>query len=178
MPIKKISQISLIVFILVLSFGVIFISRYARNGQKPISSTAEESSAKPEYQPADNKVDVNQWTEFVHPSLQYSFRYPAEFKLEQRGRVGNIEDLVALNYSAAGKQITIIKFQLTNEVPQEKTVVSQTGKDNNNNEVLIYKLPFRDTKTLTVIGTVYPNIGSGFRFEEVIKQIAQTIKVL
>ena len=175
---KKSSQIFFVIFIVLLVGGIVYTSYLARKERKPLPSTAEEESTKPEYQPAGSQTDINQWTEFVHTSLQYSFKYPPEFKLEKRGKVGNIEDLVALNYSSAGKQITVVKFQLTSDVPSGKTVVSQTGKDNNNNEVMIYKVPFRDAKTLTVIGTVYPSIGSNVRFEEVIKQIAETVKVL
>ena len=74
------------------------------------------------------------------------------------------------------KRLTVVKIQLTNEEAKEKTLVSQKGQDNNGNEVIIYKMPYADAKTLTLIGTIYPSIGSSYRFEEVIQKIAQTIK--
>ena len=174
---KKIFQIFFLVIIFFVTVSIVYVSNLARQGAKIYPSKAEET-AQPEYKPGNNQLDPNQWPEYVHPDLNYSFRYPQEFKLEKRGKVGNIEDLLAINYLSDGKQLTVAKFQLTNDVPEGATTVSQKGKDNNGNEVLIYKIPFKGTKTLTLIGTIYPNIGSNFRFEEVIQKISQTIKVL
>ena len=178
MDAKKIFQISALVSTILLLVTTIYISNLNLQKRKIGTKTtmAEGESAVPEYIPADNKIEPEQWAEFVHPELNYRFRYPQEFQVEKRGKIGNLEDLVALNYSTGNKRLTVVKIQLTNEAPAEKTLVSQKGQDNNGNEVIVYKLPYGDSKTLTLIGTAYPNIGSNFRFEAVIQKIAQTMK--
>jgi len=177
---KRIFQLSFLALIVLGAVTTIYISNQLSQKQKIGTETtkAEEAGVKPEYKPADDKTDPNQWAEFIHPDLHYQFRYPQEFQVEKRGKVGNIEDLVAVNYSSGGKRLTIAKIQVTNEEAKEKSLVSQKGQDNNGNEVIIYKMPYADTKTLTLIGTIYPSIGSSYRFEEVIQKIAQTLKEL
>ena len=173
---KKILQAFFLILVLVFSVALIIISIKARQKYET-KPTSAEGANKPEYKPADNQADASQWTEYTHPELKYSFRYPQELTVEKRGKVGNLEDLLALNYSKNGKHLTIVKIQLTNGAPKEKTVITQKGKDTSGNEVFIFIMPYHDTKTLTLIGTIYPTEGSDFRFEEVIQKIAQTIKI-
>src|SRR3989344_7556385 len=165
---KKIFQLSFVALIVLGAVTTIYMSNQLRQKQKIGTETtkAEEGSTRSEYKPADAKTDPNQWAEFVHPDLKYQFRYPQEFQVEKRGKIGNIEDLVAINYMSENKRLTVVKIQLTNEEAKEKTLVSQKGQDNNGNEVIIYKMPYADAKTLTLIGTIYPSIGSSYRFEE------------
>ncbi len=174
---KKIVQLIIVSLIIVVTAGVIYLS-YKAQQVKTKPPIRAENTETPEYQPPEDKQDTAQWNEFNHAELRYSFRFPPEFRVEQRGKVGNIEDLVAVNYVNSGRQLTVVKLQLTDEAPVEQTVVSQSGKDNNGNEVLIFKIPFRETKTLTVIGTVYPTTGSSYRFSNVIQKIAQSVTVL
>ena len=130
---------------------------------------------RPEYS-SNNNNDPNQWTEFTHPDLKYQIRYPQEFQVEKRGKVGNIEDLVALNYTDGNKRLTVVKIQITNATSEEKTSKSEKGRDNNGNQVIVFKKPFSDSKTITIIGTIYPNTGSNYRFEEVIQKIIESLK--
>lgn len=176
MNVKKILQISFVTLAVAVMVVTIYVSKLSLQQQKKTEPAKAEESTRPQYIPADNKTDPNQWMEFIHSDLHYRFRYPQEFQVEKRGKVGNIEDLVALNYLSGNGRLTVVKIQLTSGVPAEKTLVSQKGKDNNGNEIVVYKMPYGDSKTLTLIGTIYPNIGSSFRFEDVIQKIAQTLK--
>jgi len=73
--------------------------------------------------------------------------------------------------SAARAQLAI-----TNATSEEKTSKSEKGRDNNGNQVIVFKKPFSDSKTITIIGTIYPNTGSNYRFEEVIQKIIESLK--
>ena len=177
MNIKKVSQTLFLFFAILIIGGTIYFSRITQQQQEKIMpAKAEEGSTRPEYQPADNKTDPNQWAEFIHPDLHYQIRYPQEFQVERRGKVGDIEDLVAINYSDGNKRLTVVKIQITNATSEEKTSSSQKGKDNNGNDVIVFKKPFNDSKTITIIGTIYPNTGSNYRFEEVIQKIIGSLK--
>jgi hypothetical protein len=172
---KKIIQISLIVLFIIFTAGVIYFSKQNLESKK-INQAKASGEDKPEYQPVDNKTDPSQWSEFVHPSLGYSLKYPSEFQVEQRGKVGNLDDLVALNYIQGNKRLTVIKIQLTSATESEKISSNQKGQDNDGNDVIIYKKPFSDTKTISIIGTIYPTVGSDYRFEEIIQKVISTLK--
>lgn len=177
MNIKKIFQIFSIFVVVLVMGGTIYFSKITQQQQKKISpAKAEKGSARPEYKPAENKIDPNQWAQFTHPEYNYQLRYPQEFSVERRGKIGDIDDLVAFNYIDGNKRLTIVKVQITNATSEEKTSSSQKGADNNGNEVIVFKKPFNDSKTITIIGTIYPNTGSNFRFEEVIQKIIESLK--
>ena len=178
MKTKRIFQLSFLALIVLGAVATIYMSNQLRQKQKIGTETtkAEEGSPLSEYKPADDKADPNQWAEFVHPDLKYQFRYPQEFQVEKRGKVGNIEDLVALNYTDGNKRLTVVKIQITNATSEEKTSKSEKGRDNNGNQVIVFKKPFSDSKTITIIGTIYPNTGSNYRFEEVIQKIIESLK--
>lgn len=171
---KKILQIFFLVLFVVFTAGVIYFSRQNTENKK-INQAKASGENKPEYQPLDNKTDPSQWSEFIHPDLKYSFKYPPEFQIENRGKIGSIEDLIALNYSGGNKRLTIAKIQITIATPEEKISINQKGQDNDGNEVIVFKKPFNDTKTISVIGTIYPTVGSDYRFEEVIQKIISTL---
>lgn len=173
MNVKKIFQTFFLISVVLVMAGTIYFSKVTQQQKKINPAKAEEGSTRPEYQPNDNKTDPNQWAEFIHPDLHYQIRYPQEFQVERRGKVGDIEDLVALNYSDGNKRLTVVKIQITNGI---STSSSQKGKDNNGNEVIVFKKPFGDSKTITIIGTIYPNTGSNYRFEEVIQKIIESLK--
>lgn len=172
---KKFFQIFFLILFVLFTAGVFYFSSQNLKNKKIEKAKADES-ARPEYQPANNITDPNQWSEFIHPDLKYSFRYPQELQVERRGKVGEIEDLVALNYTDGNKRLTVVKIQITNATPEEKISTNQKGSDNNGNEVIVFKKPFNDSKTISMIGTIYPTTGSNYRFEEVIKKIIESLK--
>lgn len=172
---KKVFQIVFLILVVSLITGTIYVSIQSQK-KKSIEQAKADDSNKPEYQPADNKTDPNLWNDFSHPDLKYQIKYPPEFQVERRGKVGDIEDLVALNYTSGNKRLTVVKIQITNATPEEKTSINQKGADNNGNQVIVFKKPFNDTKTIAIIGTIYPNTGSNYRFEETIQKIIGSLK--
>lgn len=172
---KKIFQIIFLILVVLFITGTLYVSIQTQK-KKSIEQAKADDSNKPEYQPADNKTDPSQWSEFIHPDLKYSVKYPQELQIERRGKVGDIDDLVALNYMDGNKRLTVVKIQITNATPEEKTSINQKGRDNNGNEVIVFKKPFNDLKTIAIIGTIYPNTGSNYRFEETIQKIIGSLK--
>ena len=171
---KKVFQGIVIFLMVVLMVGTIYFSRITQQQQKSAPPIKAEEIAQPEYQPA--QTDPNQWSEFVHPDYKYQLKYPQEFQVERRGRIGNIEDLVALNYVSGNKRLTVVKIQITSEVFGGQPSTVQNGKDNNNNEVIVFKKALDSSKTITIIGTVYPSTGSSYRFDGVIQKIIESLK--
>lgn len=171
---KKIFQTIFLFFTILLVGGTIYFSRVTQQQQKKINPAKAEDAARPEYSPANN--DPSQWVEFTNSNFNYIIRYPQEFKVEQRGKVGNIDDLIAFNFTDVNLRLTVVKIQITNATPEEKISVNQKGKDNNGNDVIVFKKPLNDSKTITIIGTVYPSTGNNYRYEEVIQKMIESLK--
>lgn len=120
--------------------------------------------------------DQSSWQEFTNKEFKYSFKYPPEFKIENRGKIAGIENLLALTFNSNGKLITVLKIQITSEVPGP-VMVQESGKDVDGNEVLTYKFPYGSKKTLTIIGTVFSIVDKNINFKEVIGTIALSLKI-
>lgn len=121
--------------------------------------------------------DRSLWQEYTNEKFKYSFNYPPEFKIESRGKIAAIEDLLALTFDNNSKSITIVKIQITNEIPESLVMVQESGKDVDGNEVLTYKFPYGAKKTLTIIGTAFSTVDKSMNFKEVISAVASSLKI-
>lgn len=142
--------------------------------QTALDSSGEEAPAILGFTSAS---DESLWQKYSNGQFKYSFNYPPEFKVENRGKIAGIENLLALTFNSNGKMITVVKIQITNEIPGSPVMVQESGKDVDGNEVLTYKFPYGTKKTLTIIGTVFSTVDKSINFKEVISSIASSLKI-
>lgn len=121
--------------------------------------------------------DRTKWPIYTNSDFGYTIEHEPDFKVEKRGAVGGLQDLTAFNYTQ-DKTVTVVKIEVRNEPAKDTTrVTSEKGRDGNGNDVLVYSYPYKNTQSIVLVGTIYPNVGGDFRFEEVITRMAQSLKI-
>lgn len=125
------------------------------------------------------QINPSAWLTYTNKAYKYSISYPPEFKVEDRGKVKDIVDLVAFSYLKDGKTVTVAKVELHNEkAPVATKMFRQKGVDGNGNKVAIYYVPYSQNQSLVLVGTVYPTlVGGNFQFAAVLDQMAQSLQV-
>lgn len=121
------------------------------------------------------EFSVKNWKTYVNVTYGYSIDYPADFTLEDRGKIGTIENLTAFNGIDNGRKFTVVKLEVHPEKPSSAKAIKEEGKDADNNVVITYTIPLNN-KSLLLIGTAYPVFGGTSHFNKVIAHIAETFK--
>lgn len=117
------------------------------------------------------------WPVYTNKNFGYSLSYPPEFNVEERGKVGNLADLVAFNFRDGSNSITVAKIEIRNQPPSTQSQSVSKGMDGDGNAVAVYSFPYGKDKTLVLIGTVYPKIGGGSQFGQTLDLMAKSLKI-
>ena len=172
---KKTFQIFILIVFILISALLIFITRETQKQQKINQLKADENVKKPEFPVANNQNNGNGWLEYNNTNFNYRFIYPPEFTIEDRGKIGTMDNLLAIKHAVGGKTLTIVIVQIMPVPIQAKQMAA--GKDGDGNEVVSYKYPYTTEKSITLIGTIYPNIGADYRYQDVITKIANSLTI-
>lgn len=123
-----------------------------------------------------SKTSMNSWPVYTSKNFGYTISYPPEFTVQERGKIGTLDDLVAFAYVDGGKTLTVATIQISGG-KQTLTKSMIKGKDGDGNEVVVYTFPYNKSKTLTLLGTVFPSVGSSFLFDQALSKMADSLNI-
>lgn len=117
-----------------------------------------------------------QWLTYKSKKFNYTVSYPPEFTVQERGKVGKLDDLVAFTYRDGAKSITVATIQISTQKPPQSLTIS-SGTDGDGNEVAVYTYRYSATQTLTLLGTINPTVGSSFLFDQALEKMANSLQI-
>lgn len=122
-------------------------------------------------------VAPKDWTTYTHPVYGYSVRYPSAFRINERGKVGSYEDVIAIEHMNGPYRITIATLNVSAVKPgifQKQAVVS--GQDREGNFSMSSWNTLGNGKGVVIKGTVFPAMGNEYKYDEVLKEIIASFK--
>lgn len=118
------------------------------------------------------------WTTYTNEPYQYSVSYPSAFKVENRGKIGNNDNVVAIIHQNGTQQITITTLSVSSYKPAlrgSQNVVS--GIDGNGNFVMSAWFPLPSGKGVILRGAVFPGAGNQYKYDDILKQIISSFQI-
>lgn len=120
-------------------------------------------------------VSTDKWLIFYSKEMRYSFNYPPEFSVQNRGKTPQGRTVIALLHAQANKKITVATFSFGEKDSELKRVFIKKGTDGDLNRIAEYKYPFND-KSLDMLFTLYSRSGSNFSYDSVSNDINNSLK--
>jgi len=120
--------------------------------------------------------DISKWKVFENKDFLFTFKYPSGVEIENR--LVKSQKVVAVNIRDSGRRYTILKFEIRDKKPSDSAILtSRTGQDSDNNQILEYTIPIDKSRTLMMIGMVFPSRGSNYKYSDLINKIMDTLVI-
>lgn len=191
-PVKIVTFLIAVIVLEELFFRIYLDPRYDENVIKPVqvnftfipSAPQNNQDIKEKTNPTQRMIFTStassiltDWKILTLPNIGFSMMYPPEFTVNQRGKVGKNDHVMALTFQAKNKVVTVLT--LIPDITSNQTYKTHRiiGNDQQGNHVVSYQIPLKKG-VLIINGADCSDIEPPILFLPIIDQIIQNIKLI